>query len=73
MTICKMYIDAIGRASFGTLSRVSRNSRVESTLYIADTNAVVTGGIVNHLPKFVFGSRVLGYDVERCFQDKILN
>lgn len=57
---CKMYINAIDRASSGTPSCIYQNSHVGSTLYIAFTNTIAMGGIINHRSKFVFGSSVLG-------------
>jgi hypothetical protein len=60
----KRYLDAIDRASAGALTRTTRNSHVWSALHIAITNAIASGGIVDHLSKFVFGSSLLGFQVE---------
>jgi len=60
----KMYLDIIDRVSFGMLTSITRNSHVWSALHIAVTNSIATSGIVDHLSKYVFGSGVLGYEVE---------
>ena len=63
-TYRKAYLEAITRASKGKLTHITANSHIWTTLYIAISNGVATSGIVDHLSKFVFGSRVLGYEVE---------
>jgi aminoglycoside phosphotransferase (APT) family kinase protein len=60
----KAYLDAIDRASGGKLTHITRNSHVWTTLYIAICNGIATSGILDHLSKFVFGSGLLGYEVE---------
>jgi Phosphotransferase enzyme family len=60
----RAYLDAITRASRGRLTHITRNSHIWTTLYIALTNRIATSDIVDHLSKFVFGSNLLGYDVE---------
>ena len=58
------YLDAIHRASWGKLTHITCNSHVWTTLYTALCNKIATSGIVDHLSNFVFGSAVLGYEVE---------
>lgn len=60
----KAYLDAIHCASAGKLTHITRNSHVWTTLLIAICNEMATSGIVDHLSKFVFGSGLLGYEVE---------
>jgi hypothetical protein len=60
----KAYLDAIHLASAGKLTGITRNSHVWTTLSIAICNGIATSGIVDHLSKFVFGSGLLGYEVE---------
>lgn len=63
-TYRRAYLDAITRASKGKLTHITVNSHIWTTLYIAVSNGIATSGIVDHLSKFVFGSRLLGYEVE---------
>lgn len=63
-TYRRAYLDAITRASGGKLTHITRNSHIWTTLYIALSSKMATSGIVDHLSKFVFGSSLLGYDVE---------
>jgi hypothetical protein len=63
-TYRRAYLDAITRASSGKLTHITRNSHIWTTLYIALSNGMATSGIVDHLSKFVFGSSLLGYEVE---------
>jgi aminoglycoside phosphotransferase (APT) family kinase protein len=63
-TYRRAYLDAITRASNGKLTHITRNSHIWTTLYIALSNGIATSGIVDHLSKFVFGSGLLGYEVE---------
>jgi len=60
----RAYLDAITRASSGKLTHITCNSHIWTTLYIALSNGMATSGIVDHLSKFVFGSGLLGYEVE---------
>jgi len=59
-----MYLDIIDHASFGMLTSITRNLHIWSALHIAVTNLMATSGIVNHLSRYIFGSSVLGYEVE---------
>lgn len=63
-TYRRAYLDAITRASRGELTHITHNSHIWTTLYIALCNGMETSGIVDHLSKFVFGSSLLGYEVE---------
>lgn len=63
-TYRRAYLDVITRASNGKLTHITRNSHIWTTLYIALSNEIATSGIVDHLSKFVFGSGLLGYEVE---------
>ncbi|KAM6504013.1 Protein kinase-like domain containing protein [Amanita muscaria] len=63
-TYRRAYLDAITRASKGKLTHITANSHLWTTLYIAVSNGIATSGIVDHLSKFVFGSGLLGYEVE---------
>jgi len=60
----KAYLNAINRASARKLTHITRNSHIWMTLYIAFCNGIATSGIVDHLSKFVFGSGLLGYEVD---------
>ena len=63
-TYRRAYLNAMTCASNGKLTHITRNSHIWTTLYIALSNEIVTSGIVDHLSKFVFGSGLLGYEVE---------
>ncbi|KAF8508633.1 kinase-like domain-containing protein [Hysterangium stoloniferum] len=63
-TYRRAYLDAITRVSRGQLTHITRNSHIWTTLYIAVSNGIATSGIVDHLSTFVFGSSLLGYEVE---------
>ena len=63
-TYRRAYLDAITCASRGKLTHITHNSHIWTTLYIALSNGMATSGIVDHLSKFVFGSSLLGYEVE---------
>ncbi|OJT06484.1 hypothetical protein TRAPUB_2643 [Trametes pubescens] len=60
---CQMYEDAVGAASGGALSCVTRNSHVPACLEMAIASEVVSTGILSHLGKYVFGSGLLTLDV----------
>lgn len=60
----RAYLDAITCASRGKLIYITLNSHIWTTLYIALSNEMATSEIVDHLSKFVFGSSLLGYEVE---------
>ena len=60
----KAYLAAIHRASAGKLTDITRNFHVWITLSIAICNGTATSKIVDHLSKFIFGSGLLGYEVE---------
>lgn len=64
-TYRRAYLDAITRASRGKLTHITCNSHIWTTLYIAICNPMATPEIVRHLSKYVFGSGVLGYEVEQ--------
>jgi Phosphotransferase enzyme family len=61
----RAYLNAITRASRGKLTHITQNSHIWTTLYIAVSNRMATWQIVDLLLKFVFGSRVLAYEVRK--------
>ena len=64
----KAYLNAITRASRGELAHITRNSHVCTKLYIGITNELGTGGVIHRLSKFIFGSGILGNEVERAIK-----
>lgn len=68
-TYREMYLAAIDKASAGKLTHSTRNSHIWTTLEIAITNRFAAGHIMYHLGKFVFGDKVLTYEVERGIEN----
>ena len=64
----KPCLNTITRAPRGELTHITRNSPVFTTMNIGITNKFATARILNHLSKFVFGSEILGDEVERAIK-----
>ena len=60
----RAYLDAITRASGGTLTHITRNSHIWTTLHNAICSEIMASTIVLHLSKFVFGSSLVVIEVE---------
>jgi hypothetical protein len=63
-TYRRAYVDAITRASRGKLTHITVNSHIWTALWAALFSEKTASEIVNLLSKFVFGSSLLGHEVE---------